>query len=278
MLQDQIKTNWKLIVFFTLCLQFASLGQQISELQNEITGIWTQNTSEKIFLEKWEAQWIWMPKSIQSDVMLARRSFTIEDIPEEAILRISASSKYELYINEKYISQGPARSAPHHQSFDVLEISSVLKTGKNTIAVRVHYQRGTTSYHIKGRAGLLVQLDLDTKNSSSIIISDKNWKVHPDDSWDNKAPAINRFQLFVNDRIDFNKKNIGFEMLHFNDSSWLAAKPLLRNSGWPPPKKDEKATTLTTPWTSLILRDIPYLNETEIKATNLIEAKKNTIF
>ena len=99
-----------------------------------------------------------MPKSIQSDVMLARRSFTIEDIPEEAILRISASSKYELYINEKYISQGPARSAPHHQSFDVLEISSVLKTGKNTIAVRVHYQRGTTSYHIKGRAGLLVQL------------------------------------------------------------------------------------------------------------------------
>ena len=51
MLQDQIKTNWKLIVFFTLCLQFASLGQQISELQNEITGIWTQNTSEKIFLE-----------------------------------------------------------------------------------------------------------------------------------------------------------------------------------------------------------------------------------
>ena len=39
MLQDQIKTNWKLIVFFTLCLQFASLGQQISELQNEITGI-----------------------------------------------------------------------------------------------------------------------------------------------------------------------------------------------------------------------------------------------
>ena len=274
MLQDQIKTNWKLIVFFILCLQFASLGQQISELQNEITGIWTQNTSEKISLEKWEAQWIWMPKSIQSDVMLARRSFTLEDIPEEAILRISASSKYELYINEKYISQGPARSAPHHQSFDVLEVSSVLKTGKNTIAVRVHYQRGTTSYHLKGRAGLLVQLDLDTKNSSSTIISDKNWKVHPDDSWDSKASAINRFQLFVNDRIDFNKKNVGFEMLHFNDSSWLAAKPLLRNSGWPSQKKDEKATTLTTPWTSLILRDIPYLNETEIKATNLIEAKK----
>ena len=51
MLQDQIKTNWKLIVFFILCLQFASLGQRISELQNEITGIWTQNTSEKISLE-----------------------------------------------------------------------------------------------------------------------------------------------------------------------------------------------------------------------------------
>jgi alpha-L-rhamnosidase len=274
MVQDKIKANWNLTVFFILGFQFASLGQQISELQNEIMGIWSQNTSKKVSLEKWKAQWIWMPESIQSDVMLARRSFNLEDMPEEALLRISASSKYELYINEKYISQGPARSAPHHQSFDILEVSSVLKEGKNTIAVRAHYLRGTTSYHLKGRAGLLVQLDLANKKNSSTVISDKNWKVYPDLSWDDKSPAMNRFQLFVNDRIDFNEKIIAFETLNFNDSSWLAAKPLLRNSGWPSPKKDEKATTLTTPWTSLIPRDIPYLNETEIKATHLIEAKK----
>jgi len=261
-------------VFFTLGFQFTVLGQQISELQNGIQGIWQQNSSQKISLKKWEAQWIWMPDNIQSDVMLARRSFNLNEIPNEAILRITASSKYEVYLNDTYICQGPARSAPHHQSFDIFDITSLLKQEKNTIAVRVHYQNGTTSYHLKGRAGLLVQLDLGDTNSLTTIISDNSWKVHPDLSWDNNSSAINRFQLVVNDRINLNDKMVNFETINFDDTNWSNAKPLLRNSGWPAPKKDEKATSLTTPWTSLVPRDIPYLNETEIKATSLIEAKK----
>ncbi|MBG7630579.1 MAG: alpha-L-rhamnosidase N-terminal domain-containing protein, partial [Bacteroidetes bacterium] len=270
MIQTKLNKAWKLIVIFTLGFHYCVFAQQVSTLQHGIKGIWTQNTAEKIALEKWEAQWIWMPDNIESDVMLARRSFDLKELSKEAILRISASSKYELYVNGKGVCQGPARSAPHHQSFDILDISSVLKNGKNTIAVRVHYQQGTTSYHLKGRAGLLVQLDIENQT----IISDSNWKVSPDVSWDNNSPAMNRFQLVVNDNIDFNKKTVGFENIDFDDSKWLQAKPLLRNSGWPAPKKTEKATTITTPWTSLVPRDIPYLKETFVKATTLIEAKK----
>ena len=244
MIQHKINTNWKLLVFFTLGFQFAVLGQQLSELQNGIQGVWQQNYTENLNLKEWKAHWIWMPDNMQSDVMLARRSFTIKGLPNEAFLRISASSKYELYINGKAICQGPARSVPHHQSFDILNISSILKQGKNTIAVRVHYQKGTTSYHHKGRAGLLVQLDLGETNSLTTIISDKNWKVHPDLSWDNNSPAINRFQLVVNDCINLNDKIVNFETINFDDTNWLNAKTLLRNSGWPAPKKDEKATTL----------------------------------
>lgn len=275
MTKNTLNTNWKLMLcFFTLSFQLVILGQNVSKLPYGVHGIWSKNTSDKIPLKKWEAQWIWMPENIQSDVMLARRSFNLNEIPNEAILRISASSKYELYINGKAICQGPARSAPHHQSFDVLDIKSVLNIGKNTIAVRVHYQKGTVSYHLNGRAGLLVQLDLGNTNSSETIISDKNWKVNADTSWDNNSSQMNRFQLVVNDNIDFNKKINDFETINFDDTNWIQAIPLLRNSGWPAPKKDEKATTLTTPWTSLVARDIPYLKETEIKTINLVEAKK----
>lgn len=270
MIQYNLNTNWKLIVFFTLGFQFCIFAQQVSALKNGVKGIWTQNSSEIIDLKKWEAQWIWMPEHIESDVMLARRSFNLEELSNKAILRISASSKYELFVNETYICQGPARSAPHHQSFDILDVSAILKAGKNTIAVRVHYQKGTTSYHLKGRAGLLVQLDVENQT----IISDNSWKVTPDLSWDDNAPAMNRFQLVVNDNIDFNKKIVGFENINYNDSNWFQAKPLLRNSGWPAPKPTEKATTLTTPWTSLVPRDIPYLIETDVKVPKLIEAKQ----
>jgi len=274
MIQPKLHTNWKLLVLFTIGFQFCVFAQQVSELQNGVQGIWTQNASENSALKKWEAQWIWMPDNIQSDVMLARRSFNLKELPKKAILRISAASKYELFVNGIYICQGPARSAPHHQSFDVLDISSVLKEGGNSIAIKVHYQKGTTSYHLKGRAGLLVQLDLENRNLTSTIISDTTWKVHPDLSWDNNSPAINRFQLVVDDNIDFNKKIIDFETTNFDDSDWFQAIPLLRNSGWPAPKKTETATSLTTPWTSLIPRDIPYLKEIEISASNLIEARQ----
>lgn len=272
MTQNRLKMKWMLIVLFTISIHFCVFAQHVSNFSNGVKGFWTQD-SNSIFNDNWQAQWIWMPENIESDMMLARGSFNLSEIPNSSKLRISASSKYQLYVNGEYVCQGPARSASHHQSFDILEVTSLLKEGKNTLAVRVHYQRGTTSYHLKGRAGLLVQLDVND-SSKTTIISDENWKVQPELSWDNNSVHMNRFQLVQNDNVDLNKKTVNFETLDFDDSNWLNAKPLIRNSGWPSPKKNEKATTLTTPWVSLVPRDIPYLVETELRAVKLIEAKQ----
>ncbi|TXG39070.1 Bacterial alpha-L-rhamnosidase [Seonamhaeicola maritimus] len=269
-----ILQKWKFWMFFIICFQFCCLAQEISELPNGVKGFWTQGSLNNDFLNDWKAQWIWLPESVKNDVMLARRNFTLSKKPESSKFLITASSKYELYINGTYICQGPARSAPHHQSFDIFDVSSLLIKGENCIAVRVHYQRGTTSYHLNGRAGLLVQLDIEDETKTKSIVSDENWKVHPDLSWDSNSKPISRFQLVVNDNINLNQKITGFELINFDDSKWSQGLPLLRNSGWPSPKKDEKAKSLTTPWTSLIPRDIPYLNETDITPIKLIEAKQ----
>ncbi|MCA0932464.1 alpha-L-rhamnosidase N-terminal domain-containing protein [Lutimonas saemankumensis] len=264
--------------YFYMILGFLNLGwAQISELPQEVQGIWSVSDSINFTNQDWRARWIWLPHHIDSDVMLARRSFNLNEIPSNSELGITASSKYELYINGKYLCQGPARSAPHHQSYDVLKITSALRRGKNTIGVRVHCQRGVKSYHLKGRAGLLVQLTQKDRDSTWSIISDENWKVFPDLSWDNNSPLMNRFQSVVNDRMDMNKKIQNFEFVHFDDSNWYQARPLKRNTGWPAPQKNEKATTLTTPWTSLVKRDIPYLKEDKLVAKTLIEARELSV-
>ena len=54
---------------------------------------------------------------------------------------------------------GPARCAPHHQSYDVLDVTEALTAGKNVLAVRVHFQREGVSYYEPARAGLLAQLE-----------------------------------------------------------------------------------------------------------------------
>jgi hypothetical protein len=260
----------KLIVTL-VAISFIDCGHsQVSPLPQNAKGIWQEDNKLDTKKIDWNAQWIWLPQDIESNVLLARRSFNLSEESSSAILKITASSKYELFINGQYINQGPARSSPHHQSFDILDINSALIKGSNTLAVKVHHQKGKVSYHLKGRAGLLVQLDLESNNISSQIKSDDSWKVSNDPSWDNNAPFISRFQLFVNDKIDFRNKIKNWNQPNFDDHSWNNARPLKRNSGWPAPQKNETATTFITPWTSLVPRDIPYLVEQDIEATNLI--------
>jgi hypothetical protein len=233
----------------------------------KLQGIW-YGPNEEVPLSNWKAEWIWMDEAQDSDVMLARKVFDVTTNSNKAILRISASTQYQLFINGKYILRGPARSAAHHQSFDILDVSKQLRIGENTIAVRVHYQRGAVSYQHEGRPGLLLQLD-DGKNKT---VSDSNWRVSPDTSWDNEAPRINRFQLAVNDRVDLRNEIRGWQELEFDDSNWMPATPLMRNVGWPSPQKNSVPNPLTPPWTSLVPRDIPYLLESEEPARNLIQA------
>jgi alpha-L-rhamnosidase len=223
-------------------------------------------------LQPWQAQWIWFDEELPSDVMLARQTFALASLPSNAWLRITASSQYQLYINGKYVRRGPARSAPHHQSFDDLDIMGYLQTGLNTLAVRVHRQKDKFSYHHRGRGGLLCQLDYEIDGQTSTIATDDSWKVLPDPSWDSNAPKISRFQQVVNDRVDFRKYPSGWQFESFDDSDWENATPLKRKVGWPNQQPNDPAHALTPPWTSLVPREVPYLIEMEMRAEKLIEA------
>jgi len=256
------------VLLFTQVFGFASE----STINEKVTGIWYKSNEAESPSFEWNAAWIWADEKLETDAIFARQTIQLDELPLKAILRITASSQYQLFINGESICRGPARSAPHHQSYDIINISELLKTGDNLIAVRAHHQDGKRSYQYKGRAGLLAQLNLTEDNNETILCSDSSWKVIPDPSWDNKAPVISRFQQVVNDRVDFSLYPKEWETLNFDDSGWEKASELMRKHGWPSPQRNAKAQTLTPPWTSLVPRDIPYLIERDVKATKLIEA------
>ncbi len=267
--KKKVCIKWRMIVLAAISFHFFGFSQEISFLENEIKGFWVQHSFDTDLYKDWKAQWIWMPESELSDLMLARKTFELTEVPKRSEFKITASSKYQLFVNGTYVLQGPARSAAHHQSFDVLDISSLLKKGTNVIAVKVHFQKGTKSHELEGRAGLLVQLKIP---GNDLVSTDASWKVKGDASWDNASPQLNRFQLVVADNVDLSKRISNFQAIDFNDNSWNSAKPLLRNSGWPAQKKGEKATALTTPWINLVPRDIPYLKEKNVIVKNSIQA------
>ena len=112
---------------FVLLIYFVSLpplnAQGLWET-GAVKGIWC-SPEKPIPTMDWKAQWIWL--SEESPMMLSRKSFELREPPRKAVLKITATSQYKLYINGQYIIKGPARSAPHHQSFDQLDISRLLE-------------------------------------------------------------------------------------------------------------------------------------------------------
>ena len=260
--------------YITLLLLTVSLGAfgKRSVLPGKVVGIWCSPTEQEDTMFTWQAKWIWVDHHSDADAIFARKSIHLEKLPKRALLRITASSLYQLYINGEYICRGPARSAPHHQSYDILDISAILHTGNNAIAIRVHHQHGKKSYQYDGRSGLLAQINVDDASRDSVFVSSAQWKVLPDYSWDNKAPRISRFNQIVNDRVDFRHYPKGWKTINFDDRAWADATELMREQGWPLPQKNAKALPLTPPWTSLVPRDIPYLREQDIPAEKIISA------
>lgn len=56
------------------------------------------------------------------------------------ILRISADDCYRLYIDDRYICQGPSISYPFAYSYNELDISEYISPGEHRISVHVYYQ------------------------------------------------------------------------------------------------------------------------------------------
>ena len=55
----------------------------------------------------------------------------------EAIVDLSANSRYRLWINEKPVLSGPCRSNQFRHYYETVDLKPYLKKGKNVLAVRV---------------------------------------------------------------------------------------------------------------------------------------------
>lgn len=253
------------ILLGILLPQISSLAEN-QYVSANIKGEWGYNSPFKetaLFFAN--SSWIWN-NDPETEILLARKKFDLSELPSSSYINISATDLYQLYINGKYVFTGPARSASHHQSFDRFDISSLLKVGENIIAVRSSFNGGGKSYYMNKRAGLLLSLFCENKQ---LLVSDKSWKVTKDLSWKSNG-YINSFQLYKNESVDFRKYYNGWIEIEYDDSFWDNATVLNRNEGWPSVQKNSKSSYLVTPWTSLVKRDIPYLNDSYIKAVKLL--------
>ncbi len=249
-----------------LCIAFATLILKSHKSFAGVTHYYAKD-SAAVAVQDWQAKWIWLPSLLHTEHnhrLLARKNFTLKQIPSQARLAITAESHYELWINGEFISRGPARSNAHHQNYDLIDVLPKLKKGDNVIAVRVHYHGQMKSYYADTYPGLLVQLDMDSDKTDSqrSIVTDKSWKLHKDLSWDSRSEwvsGVNANNYASNIHLGHVARH--WQQLNFDDKKWQQASYQTGPQVWPKRGKNYTPYALQKPWLSLVPRDLPPLKE-----------------
>lgn len=89
-----------------------------------------------------EARWIWLPDyddtSPEGKIVLFRRHFQVRHVPElPTFVRVSADTRYCLYVNGIGVSVGPCKSYPERWYFEQVDIRPFLKIGENVLSAKV---------------------------------------------------------------------------------------------------------------------------------------------
>ena len=99
-------------------------------------------------------QWIWGDdKHIEAynQAFEFYRSFEVSD-PRESLLRITADSRYRVWVNGQWINDGPGKAYPEHWTYDAYELAPYLKLGANEIRVLVR-SYGIGTFHQLSQRG-----------------------------------------------------------------------------------------------------------------------------
>lgn len=138
----------------------------------------------------------------------------------QVTLWITADSRYKLWINGRFHHRGPARSWPHAQKMDVLEITNQLSVGENGLAVQV-YQPGYSHFSAVHRAaaGLLAWVEVD---GAVVLVTNGRWRTSRDDSFASDVPRISIYGSGV-ERRDW-RKVVEWETADFDDNHWSPAR------------------------------------------------------
>lgn len=161
------------------------------------------------------------PKRIQGKMkpnlhVLFRNRFTLEETKNTKIF-ITADDYYKLYINGRYVTQGPAPGFPFRYYYNEIDISEYCLAGENVVAVHTYYQGLINRVWVSGddRHGLLYDITqkerLVSKSDESVLTA-----LHSGI----RSNGIIGYQTQFLESFDSRAPEVGFESPVFDDSAW----------------------------------------------------------
>ncbi len=87
--------------------------------------------------------------------------FTLGGYPENVLLRISADTRYAVWINGRFAGFGQYPDYAEFKTYETIDITGLTVPGDNNIHIAVYYQGTDTSTYRRGQAGVLFDIIAD---------------------------------------------------------------------------------------------------------------------
>lgn len=156
-------------------------------------------------------------------------------------LHITANSRYRLWVNGSPVTSGPCKGDLHRHYYETVDVSGMLRVGKNVLAVQVlymdHYaavkqqdeRAGIQSVYTPGGAHRLAVEGAVMENGTllhSVTTGAAVWRVWLDGSYYLKSQECTSCMGAVCEEPDFGKIPHSWKRPDFDDSRWTEALPL----------------------------------------------------
>ena len=192
----------------------------------------------------WSGQWIAPePPPVQDPLLnlmespepagfsrsLYRRTVPLAEVPAAAPARITADSRYVLWVNGHEVGRGPARSQPLRMRYDEYDLAPYLVAGANTVAVLVTYYGTATPFWQPapggGGLGRDAALVFDADLGGTALVSDESWRTVRSTAWRLATPLPGLPGVPV-EVLDARELPAAWRDPGFDDSGWAAATVL----------------------------------------------------
>lgn len=173
------------------------------------------------------AKWIWSAQQrlTVNCHLLARRIFDLPAEMREAVLTITACSRYRLYVNGQHVGDGPYRSEWPQIYEDAYDLDQLpLKKGRNVIAVLCSNIALAQHGQPPGPGGLLASLICRPAAGGRTvkIVTDSSWRLIEDPARLRTAPR-RLFTVGFSELYDLRAEPDDWTGADFDDSAWQSA-------------------------------------------------------
>jgi alpha-L-rhamnosidase len=225
------------------------------------------------------AQWIWLPsqRTLPNTFVLFRKEIELARQPQSARGWITADSRYRLTINGKRVQWGPAPCDPRQLDVDPVDVTALLRPGKNVIGVEVLFYGFGDGTWPAGKPGMIFNLTIeDVDGPRRQIVSDPSWQVMLDRA--HRPGQFKRWYLrSLQEEFDARLHPLGWDTPGFApDPSWTSAMVLQcaadKPAGCSYYSGGDLVDRIDPMASALRVRQIPPLAESEVPAKRLADA------